>query len=405
MDTITHGIVGALIGKAFFSSDPGPAAPSWREPPSNPGRVAVISATLGAIFPDIDVFAGPLAHNSLALITWHRNITHSLVVLPLWAIVLALLTRWLAARIRWPAPSTSILIGIYAAGLASHIFLDLLTSFGTMVWSPLNYSRPAWDWVFIIDLTLTSLALAPQLAAWAFRRPDGAAGRAIGLWALFAAAAFAIAPLVRMLGVPFSTTAAIGATLAFAGFFILPLRRGSGTRTGRTKWCRIGVALVTGYLLFAGGMHHTALQRVTEFADEQGLRHQSIAVMPLPPSTVRWAGLIATSEGVFRVEFNQFGGDPVQILYFGEPQPNRYLAAARELPDVQKFLWFARFPVARYFERDGQAVVQITDLRFYGNRPRAIRPGGDAAFDGGFTFEVVFGQDGRVLSDHWQLPN
>jgi hypothetical protein len=105
------------------------------------------------------------------------------------------------------------------------------------------------------------------------------------------------------------------------------------------------------------------------------------------------------------VEFSQFGNDPVQIQYFNQPQPNRYLAAAREVPDMQKFLWFARFPVARVFERDGQSVVQITDLRFYGNRPRAIRPGGDAAFDGGFTFEVVFGQDGRLLSDHWHLPN
>jgi membrane-bound metal-dependent hydrolase YbcI (DUF457 family) len=405
MDTVTHGIVGALIGKAFFSEDSGPAAPSWREPPSNAGRVAVISATLGAIFPDIDVFAGPLAHNSLALITWHRNITHSLVVLPLWAVLLAFLTRGLAARIRWPAPSMGTLIGIYAAGLVSHIFLDVLTSFGTMVWSPLNYARPAWDWLFIIDLVLTSLALVPQLAAWAFRRADGAERRAVALWALLSAAAFAIAALARSINLSFSTTAVAGASLAFAGFLILPLRRGSGIRTGRTKWCRIGVALVLSYLIFAGGMHHTALQRVTQFADEQGLRYQSVAVVPLPPSAAHWAGLITTPEGVYRVEFSQFGGDPVQIQYFNQPQPSRYLDAAREVPDMQKFLWFARFPVARVLDRDGQSVVQITDLRFYGNRPQAPRPAADAAFDGGFTFEVVFGQDGRVLSDHWHLPN
>lgn len=405
MDTVTHGIVGALIGKAFFADDPGKAAPSWRERPSNSGRVAVISATLGAIFPDIDIFAGPIAHNSLALITWHRSITHSLVVLPLWAVVLAFLTRWLAARVRWPAPSMGMLIGIYAAGLASHIFLDVLTSFGTMVWSPLNYARPAWDWLFIIDLVLTSLALVPQLAAWAFRRPDGAARRAVALWVVFSAAAFAIAPLVRSLDVPFPTTASIAASVAFAAFFLLPLRRGSGIRTGRSKWCRIGVALVLSYLIFAGGMHHTALQRVTEFANEERLPYQSIAALPLPSSAAHWAGLITTSEGVYRVDFSQFGGDPVQIQYFSQPPANPYLAAAREVPDVQKFLWFARFPVARVFQRDGQDVVQITDLRFYGNRPQSPRPGGDAAFDSGFTFEVVFGADGRVLSDHWHLPN
>jgi membrane-bound metal-dependent hydrolase YbcI (DUF457 family) len=405
MDTVTHGIVGALIGKAFFTGDPGRTAPSWREPPSTPGRVAVISATLGAIFPDIDVFAGPLAHNSLALIEWHRNITHSLIVLPVWALVLASLTRWLAARMRWPAPSMGTLIGIYAVGLASHIFLDVLTSFGTMVWSPLNYARPAWDWLFIIDLTLTSLALVPQLAAWAFRRPDGAPRRAVTLWAVLSAAAFAIATLAGLFGVAFPMAAAFGAALAFAAFFLLPLRRGSGPRTGRTKWCRIGVALVTSYLIFAAGMHHTALMRVTEFANEQGLPYQSIAALPLPPSAADWAGLITTSEGVYRVEFSQFGGDPVKIQYFSEPPASAYLASARQVPDVQKFLWFARFPVARVLERDGQTVVQITDLRFYGNRPQAVRPGANAAFDSGFTFEVVFGQDGRVLSDHWHLPN
>jgi membrane-bound metal-dependent hydrolase YbcI (DUF457 family) len=404
MDTVTHGIVGALIGKAFFAEDQGRRAPSWRERPNTPARVAVISATLGAIFPDIDVFAGPIAHNSLAIIEWHRNITHSLIMLPVWALVLALLTSWLAARIRWPAPSLNQLALIYAAGLASHIFLDLITSFGTMVWSPLDYARPAWDWLFIIDLTLTSLALVPQLAAWAFRRPDGAARRAATIWAALSATAFVVAPLVRWLQVPFPTVGAVAASLVFAGFLLLPLRRGIGTRVGREKWCRIGFALVAGYLSFAGGLHHVAIQRLTEFADEQHLPYQSIAAMPLPPSAARWAGLIATSEGVYRVEFNQFGEDPVKIQYFEDPAPNRYLAAARELPDTRKFLWFARFPVSRYFERDGQPVVQITDLRFYGAIPQPLQSRTNATPYGGFTFEVVFSPDGRVLSDHWLRP-
>ena len=75
MDTITHGIVGALVGKAFFAGNAKPDAPSWRQPPRDTGRVAIVSATLAAMFPDIDVFAGPLAHNSMAMMAWHRNIT------------------------------------------------------------------------------------------------------------------------------------------------------------------------------------------------------------------------------------------------------------------------------------------------------------------------------------------
>ncbi len=97
-----------------------------------------------------------------------------------------------------------------------------------MVWSPLNYARPAWDWLFIIDLTLTSLALVPQLAAWAFRQPDGAAAAPYHFGHCSRLRLSPLQPLVRSLDVPFPTVGAFGASLAFAGFLILPLRRGSG---------------------------------------------------------------------------------------------------------------------------------------------------------------------------------
>jgi len=66
--------------------------------------VAILSCTIGAIFPDIDVLAGPLAHNSLALLTWHRSITHSVVLLPAWSLALAALTWWLARPGRMACP-------------------------------------------------------------------------------------------------------------------------------------------------------------------------------------------------------------------------------------------------------------------------------------------------------------
>src|ERR1700691_2565644 len=116
MDTITHGIVGALIGRALCAEDLSQIAPTWLERPRTIGRVAIISATLGAIFPDIDVFAGPLAHNALALISWHRNITHSLILLPVWALALAALTYWLARKAEWPSPTFGTLVAIYAIG-------------------------------------------------------------------------------------------------------------------------------------------------------------------------------------------------------------------------------------------------------------------------------------------------
>jgi membrane-bound metal-dependent hydrolase YbcI (DUF457 family) len=396
MDTITHGIVGALIGKAFFAGEASRAPLSWTEPPPVAGRVAILCCTAGAMFPDVDVFAGPLAHNSLAIMTWHRGITHSMVLLPVWAAVLAALSYWAARRARWPAPEFGDLMAIYLVALGSHIFLDVVTNFGTMVWSPLNYSRVYWDWIFIVDLTFTSLALVPQLAAWAFRPLKDPWKRALPLWLLFSAAAFAIGPLVRPLDIPFPTGASFVVAGALGCFFLLPLRRGSGSRAGRVKWCRIGIVLAAGYLSFAAAMHRSAFQHVSEFASQAHLDVQNIAALPLPPSLARWAGLIETPDGIYRIQFAQLGNEPFHIDFFPQAS-NQYVASARSLSEVQTFLWFARFPLFRFFERDGKPVVAISDLRFYGQRrPASLH--GDIAQPPNFTFEVVFSPDGKILS-------
>jgi hypothetical protein len=188
----------------------------------------------------------------------------------------------------------------------------------------------------------------------------------------------------------------VGAALFFASFLLLPLWRGTGLRTTRKKWCRIGIALVCGYLVLAAGMHQMALARVRQFAADSRLEPLDIAALPLPPSVARWAGVIATPRGTYRVQFDQLGSEPVTIQVFSDPEPNDYIARARALHDVQIFLWFARFPVFHYLERENQHVVQISDLRFYGLIRRV-----SAQFEtppSAFTYEVVFGRDGHVLS-------
>src|ERR1700732_733085 len=204
MDTITHGIAGALMSKALFNGDD-----LFASRPINRQRIVTWSIMLGAIFPDSDVFRDIFSHNDLLVITWHRSITHSLLCLPVFALLLAALTRWIARSRKWDAPSFTVLTGIYALGILSHILLDLVTSFGTMAWSPLNWSRPAWDLIFIVDFTFTGIMLVPQILAWVQERPEKVRRRAIASFAIFALAIFLIQRLTDNFGVPISSASVL----------------------------------------------------------------------------------------------------------------------------------------------------------------------------------------------------
>jgi inner membrane protein len=108
MDTITHGIAGALIGKAMFGGDE-----MFALRPINERRVVTWSLMVGAIFPDSDTLRDVFSHNDLLMITWHRSITHSLLCMPVFALLLAALTRAITRRFRWESPSFAALTGIY----------------------------------------------------------------------------------------------------------------------------------------------------------------------------------------------------------------------------------------------------------------------------------------------------
>src|SRR4029077_7140328 len=190
MDTITHGIAGALIGKAVFRGED-----MFASQPINRARIVTWSLMLGAIFPDSDIIRDWFSSDPMLILTWHRSITHSLVCMPFFALALAALTRWFARWRKWDVPSFAALTGIYAVGILSHIFLDLVTSFGTMIWSPLQWSRPAWDLLFIIDLTFAAILLLPQLAAWVNADSEKATRRMLLMCAIFVPAPFVVSIL------------------------------------------------------------------------------------------------------------------------------------------------------------------------------------------------------------------
>ena len=402
MDTITHGIAGALIGKALFRGQDLVA-----KGPVTKQRVITWSLMLGAIFPDADVFRDMFSKDPMLILTWHRSVTHSLLCAPIWVLLLAALTGWFARARKWEAPSFGALAGIYAIGILSHIFLDLVTSFGTMIWSPLRWSRPAWDLIFIIDLTLTAILLVPQLVAWVNANRERASRRMLFMCAIFVPAPFVVSILLQNVGAPISTLTIVLATAFLAALFLLPTIGNWGSRVPYAAWNRAGLLAACAYLAAATYAHHTALQRVQQFAAFEHLDVNAIGALPLPPSLWHWDGLVRTPRGVYEFRTNladkaallpsdadaaSTAQGAIEYKFYPDARSNPYIEQARQLPEVQKVLWFARFPVVRFHQEGAEAVVEISDLRF--PQVRRDRPAS-------FTYRVRFAASGKLVSQGW----
>jgi len=391
MDTITHGIAGALIGKAVFRGED-----MFASHPMNRSRILTWSLMLGAIFPDSDVLRDFFSSDKLLIVTWHRSITHSLLLLPVWALLLAGITRAFANSRKWEGPSFAALAGIYAVGILSHILLDLVTSFGTMIWSPLQWSRPAWDLIFIVDFTLTAILLVPQLLAWVYARPEKVQRRAVATWLVFLPGPFLIAKIGERAGAPISGQVVLSAMLIFAALFLLPAVLGWGVKIKHDTWNRAGFASALIYVACTVFAHHVALLRIQKFAELYPLQVESIGALPLPPSLWRWDGLVRTDRGVYELRMDladkpASDGELVALEhhYFPDAPANSYIEVAKRLPEVQKVLWFSRFPVTRFHKEGDVAVVEISDVRFVQTRRDRPAP---------FTYRVRFSLDGNMLS-------
>ena len=146
MDSLTHALSGALLAQA--------AAPRTSRPDALSPKARLAAGFAAAAFPDCD-FALRLV-DTLAYLNWHQGITHSLVLMPAWAWVLAYLFSLVSRhRHRWQAFYSIALLGI-----AIHIAGDLVTAYGTMLFAPFSEQRYSIPLVFVIDPYLTALVAA-----------------------------------------------------------------------------------------------------------------------------------------------------------------------------------------------------------------------------------------------------
>lgn len=187
MDTLTHGFAGVLLARALPGTGDEARDRVFARRETWLGFVA-------AMFPDADALVSPFSPEFY--IAQHRALTHSFVLLPVWALLLA----W-AASVRPPAAAgppgsperrlfRARLAAVSGVAVLSHILMDWITSWGTMFFSPFAWTRYTLDWVFILDAVLTGLLLVGLGGVWFAARRGFARSRTAARASLAAATAY-----------------------------------------------------------------------------------------------------------------------------------------------------------------------------------------------------------------------
>ena len=327
MDTTTHALAGYMIAKTGIGRDTG----KW----------GTIAGVVAAVLPDADLVLGFLGTEFS--LKYHRNLTNSVFLI----IPFSLLLAWVFTKISkmrrfW----VFFFIGVIE--LLAHTFLDLMTSYGTMILSPFSNYRFALDWVFIVDFFLVFTFLFPLIALHIWKR------RAQIL-------------------------------------------------------ARVAVVLAAAYIALCAWNHQWSLSLARDYAHQNGLAPVNVASVPQPLSPFRWGNYILTQRTIYQGFVNLIGSDerdraqegnlvtrflaryqPISRLEYVESERydrSPWVEKARSLDGVETFYWFARFPVARDSGVvNGNRRVEFFDLRF--GIIDGIRPP--------FVYVVDFDSEGKV---------
>ena len=315
MDSITHTLTGAVIGKAINDEKIG----HW-------GTVAGLAM---GFFPDTDFVLG--LFDRRFYLEYHRDFTHSLLLLPFYA----LLFSWVFVKIS-KRPYLWSFYKICFFALVSHVVLDLLTSYGTMILSPFSEHRFSWDLVFIVDLIFSGIIVIPLFISFFFKR--------------------------------------------------------------KARWiCRGSLIGITFYILFCLSQHHDAIRLAKAFAGSLNEEVIQVASLPQPLSPFRWANYVESKDKVYQ-GFVDLNGEHSRLFtavtaplshlsflqryrrldnLFQPPEKMEYqswqkfngspwVEKALATEGVKFYYWFARFPVVKSVQsNNGRHRVEFTDVRFF----------------------------------------
>ncbi len=170
MDLLTHAALGAAGAAALA--------------PARAIRIAALAGAAAGLLPDTDALIGSETDPLLTL-EYHRHFTHSLILVPVGALLAAGLL-WLLLRQR---ASFAQLYAYTFIGYLLSPLLDACTSYGTHLLWPFVDRPVAWSIIPIIDPVFTLLVIVPLAIALRRRRTE------------LARLAVALAGIVLLLGV------------------------------------------------------------------------------------------------------------------------------------------------------------------------------------------------------------
>ncbi|MBT8421742.1 MAG: metal-dependent hydrolase [Gammaproteobacteria bacterium] len=154
MDPVSQGALGASLPQAVSTTKHIAAA--------------TLFGTVSGMAPDLDALIRSPT-DPLLYLEFHRQFTHSLIFIPVGALICALLLYGLFGR-RWQI-SFKLSYVYCLLGYATHGLLDACTSYGTQLLWPFSDMRVAWNTISIIEPMFTLPLLALVMTAAVRRNP------------------------------------------------------------------------------------------------------------------------------------------------------------------------------------------------------------------------------------------
>ncbi len=317
MDNITHTLTGALASKAG--------------PERHHTRLVFWILLVAANLPDID-FLLQFFGDRIFYMEHHRGLSHSFLFAPFFAAFVALILKLSVKGVDFRLVFTYTFIGIVI-----HIFFDLITSFGTMIFYPITDARYTLDLIFIIDPWLT-------------------------------------------------------------GSMIVFLILGRKFKNHRRKIMWGAIAFIAVYFLLAFTNREIVRSKADDYFTGRGIEYERMIVLPQPLAITNWMVAVETEDAAYQIFTNTFQSpDEYFVLDYPLIEPNKFIYTARNTGEVEFFKWFARLPVYDYYQYDdGNHVVEYYDLQFVFNPRLAKRF--NAPSRAPFVLRITFDEDGTLIA-------